>query len=341
MKHKKLINKYYFVMGLFILSVPVIFILLNYSLLLLHYLLETVKQWVNPGLEPVSLHQGIVLSNFYLIFFSALFLLVVFGARYFKVVIQRINNMDKAVRTIANDDSFPEKLDVVKDSKDEINALSGSINRLIDRIRHKEMMLDTQSKHQREYLKQLSHDINTPLTALNLEIYQLAKEYKVSREDMEPVYQKVGYISDLVNKVTETDQFDIDNHYIFTEEISLKKQIDRALKKWQYLLDQSNITVNCTYINDVYWQGDALWFERLFDNVLSNIYKHSKTNHVDITLDTGVEIKDYGIGFQIKETESSGSGIHVIYSICNRFSINVDVISSNKGTIYHFVQFNE
>lgn len=338
MRNKKLLRKYYSVMGLFILAVPVVFILLNYSLLFLHHLIQHIKSLLNPGLESTPLHEGFLLTNFYLIFFCSLFLLVIFGSRFFKRTIERINRIDNAVKIIAQDESFPEKLDTVENSEDEINKLTQSINILIDRLRYKEMLLDEHSKYKREYLKQLSHDINTPLTALNLELYQLSKDYQLPEKEISAVYDKVNYISELVKKVTEAEQFDIYNHYIFKENIVVPELLKKSLMKWKYLLDQKGIIINYEQKNNISWQGEELWLERLFDNILSNIYSHSGTKYIDIQIDHFIMIKDYGIGYPLEEQAPPDSGIGVITEICRRFNIDINITSDSKGTKYSLKQ---
>ena len=61
------------------------------------------------------------------------------------------------------------------------------------------------------------------------------------------------------------------------------KCINTTIDKWHYLLDSKNIlTILNVEGNPIYWLGDQLWYERLFDNIISNIYKHSDSSRITI-----------------------------------------------------------
>lgn len=332
MNDKSLIKKFYIVMFIAVLSVPVIFILTNYSMLLIYTLISAFLDKEEP------FNSSFLYANLYLIFFIALSILVILGAQYFKRTINRVNIIQKTVKQIAYDESVPEKLDVKHDSKDEINHLAQSINILIDRLRYKESILDKQEKQKREYLKQLTHDINTPLQALNIEMYQVSKYNDINDKDFESLYNKVDYVSRLVGKIALTNQADIDNYYLFKDNVDIKSLIDRTLMKWRYLFDKNDIVVKINVAGEIMWYGDALWLERLFDNIISNVYSHSGTGRIEITMDERVIIRDYGSGFKQKKSYPPDSGNSIIETICRRFDIDLVIISNSEGTEYSMEQ---
>lgn len=332
MNNKSLIKKFYVVMFLSVAAVPVVFILVNYSMLLIYTLFSEVLNNEEP------FNSSFMYTNFYLIFFIALSILVILGAQYFKKTINRINEIQNTVKQIAYDASVPDKLMTVEESEDEINHLAQSINILIDRLRYKEAMLNQQEKHQDEYLRQLTHDINTPLTALNLELYQFSKELDIQDETLTPLYEKVNYISQLAGKITVVNQYDIDNYYIFNKDVDVGTLIDRSLMKWEYLFDKNDIEVHLSALDDLVWVGDELWLERLLDNIISNIYLHSQTDRIEISLEDELVIRDYGAGYNLKKPYQPGSGSSIIDDISKRFYIDLDIKSNINGTEYRLRQ---
>jgi len=331
MKNKSLMHKFYTVMFLAILAIPVVFIIVNYSMLIIY----TIAEWLFGFDSPFS--SSVLYANLYLLFFTALALFVILGSKHFRKTVDRINEIQKTVANIAMDESVPDKLEVDHSSNDEINHLAKSINVLIDRLRYKEMKLAEQERQKGEYLKQLSHDINTPLTALNLELYQFSKDHGLTGS-MAPFYEKVNYVSKLVDKVTLASQNDIDNYYIFKEDIDMTKTVEQSLMKWSYLLDKNNIEVNINSEEQLNWSGDRLWFDRLLNNIISNIYMHSGTKTIDINIDDQLLIRDYGSGFEMEQEAQVGSGSAVIKSICDKFNIYLDISSNSEGTLYGMKQ---
>ena len=90
----------------------------------------------------------------------------------------RLRLLNDKLLDIANSDKLPNKLDIPTHINDEIDEVGQSINILIDRLRYR-VRNHRKQKQEQNYINQLAHDINTPLTALNLELYQLGFNTKL------------------------------------------------------------------------------------------------------------------------------------------------------------------
>ena len=84
--------------------------------------------------------------------------------------------LNKTIRDLASNQNTPSTLEV--GSKDEIGALIQSVNILIERTTYRELELKQQQELQKELLQKLRHDINTPLTAIRLQLFYLEEYYK-------------------------------------------------------------------------------------------------------------------------------------------------------------------
>ncbi|PNZ65795.1 sensor histidine kinase, partial [Staphylococcus croceilyticus] len=145
------------------------------------------------------------------LFFTVLLLLIIVASRYIYSIVKKLNSLDEKLQTIAYDKDLPEKLDLPPTKNDEINRVGHSINILIDRLRARELEIHESKVQENNYINQLSHDINTPLTALNLELYQLALRYQIDEKDIALSYEKISYISNLIKALPAKD--DISNFY--------------------------------------------------------------------------------------------------------------------------------
>ncbi|TDM46275.1 HAMP domain-containing histidine kinase [Macrococcoides goetzii] len=332
MKNKKLLKKYFYIMAFGVFLIPVTFILLNYLFLLTYTGFTYVFNF------DWKFQSSFFYVNFYIFYFIFLLFLVWIGSKYFEKVISRINNIHSTVERITYDESFPDKLIYHLDSEDEINALSGAINKLIDRLRFKEALLEQQNKTKQEHIKQLSHDINTPLTAIMLELYELAIEYEIPEEKINQIYSKIMYTNQLVKKVSETEEIDYEDQYIFMVDCSIDSFVTNSLMKWNYLLEKNKISIKTNLDENVIWKSEALFFERLLDNIFSNIIRHSHTEKLIINLNQNkLEIIDFGIGYDVNQVSNDTKGNKIIRNICEKLNIELNIMSSNKGTRYLLV----
>lgn len=322
-------RKYFQVMIIGLISIPIVFIIVNYTMfatiLFLDYFFHVKIE------DPFN---GTILTFItYTIFFMTLLGLVRLASRYIQQITKRINNMENTIKLIAYEDNLPEKLSVKQFKQDEIDELGQSINILIDRLRFKEIELQERINNEENHIKQISHDINTPLTALRLELYQISEQYCIEDKDIEVSYEKINYISQLIKSLSSDRVENINNFYTFNNRVNINKISYKVIEKWRYLLNKKNINIKFEIFDkEVNWLGESLWYERLFENIISNIYEHSNADNIEISImNTQVSIKDNGRGFNtIAHKKNKGLGI--IQDIAERFSLDVSIISNEQGT---------
>lgn len=328
-------KKYYLLMISGVLLIPIIFIFVNYLIFYGYLFLTTVFRYLHLN---ISFTKDFLMFNMYAMFFSILIILIILASKSIQNIIQKIKNIETTIQKINFDDSLPENIEVKSNSNDEIDQLISSINNLIDRLRSKEISLQDQEINNTNYLKQLSHDINTPLTTIKLEFYQLYKRHIISEESIQSINHKIEYISELINKINVYNQKSIDNFYVFKKPIIINDAINDTVKKWNHLFFKESIEIEMLiYEKSIIWLGETVWFKRLFDNIFSNIYRHSKTQKILIVLDKKVTIQDFGIGYNTSE-DNIGLGIKSMKDISKRLSLNLSIISNNSGTTYTLEQ---
>ncbi|WP_339037103.1 HAMP domain-containing sensor histidine kinase [Mammaliicoccus sciuri] len=286
-----------------------------------------------------SIEMNIIILNSYFILVMVAIVTILYGVYFIKKVSNNIINIKDTVQTITYKDTLPHHLEIDSGISKEFNNLSLSINHLIDRLRHQEITLNEYNNQQENYLKQLSHDINTPLTSLKMEIFQLSREYSINDDDTKNLYKKIDYISKLSTQINSKKIDKINDFYTFNRKTNVVPLINNTLQKWRYLFSKKEISINVEILeNEIIWVGEALWFERLFDNIISNIYHHSKTKKLNITMSHYIIIEDFGIGYDVYKFNENGSGSAVISEISKLFHIETNIHSSKEGTVYKLIQ---
>jgi len=182
-----------------------------------------------------------------------------------------------------------------------------------------------------EFIKDILHDFNTPISSLKLNSYLLKKEIgenvKVSR-----IENSIATILALQNNLVAYLQ----NQPLQKEDFSLKDTIRERIELIQRLYQGISFHID---IKDkkLFYNKEA--FIRIVDNILSNASKYNKQNgHVYVSfIDNVLIIKDEGIGIKnttkvferfYKENQRGiGIGLHIVKKLCDELGIKIDIKS--------------
>jgi len=189
-----------------------------------------------------------------------------------------------------------------------------------------------------EFLKDIIHDLNTPVTAILLNTRLLKKAFKPERlERIEVSAKTIGSLhKNLETFLRETplDKAEVDIEHLLRERVEYFKSIYHDLDftlKAKPLLMTSN--------------EDAL--RRIIDNILSNACKYNKTDgFIKVTLEkNAIWIEDGGIGIKnpdkvferfYKEGERGlGIGLHIVKKLCDALALDISLVSSARGSRFH------
>jgi two-component system OmpR family sensor kinase len=205
--------------------------------------------------------------------------------------------------------------------------------------------IQNQRKKLNTFIKNTTHELNTPLSALLLCVSddnfytQMNKEHiRLSAKKISNLYKDLTYITLKKHQKSDTQILDISK--ILKEELSYHKKL--ALKK--------NITLTNS-LEKTLFNIDKEDFIRVTNNLLSNAIKYTKRNgKINITLkNSHLSIQDNGIGIEkeklnkiytryYRATSSVGGfglGLNIVYSICKNYNIKITVDSKlNKGTTF-------
>lgn len=199
------------------------------------------------------------------------------------------------------------------------------------------------------FIKDTTHEINTPLSVILMSIETLKKDSfdieeqkKLERIKLASLQLSQIY-SDLV---AHNFPHSIQSPAV---ELSLDSILKERLDFFIPFFTQKKLRINSD-IQNVSFKGSKEKFVLLFDNLLSNAIKYnSKGGSIDISLEQGrFTLKDSGRGIKIKDlnkiyeryarfsADSGGFGIglFIVKKICDEYNINIDVNTSQEGTIF-------
>ncbi|MEC1626763.1 HAMP domain-containing sensor histidine kinase [Bacillus mojavensis] len=324
----KLKTKYQLLLCTAVISVPVLLLAVS---ILMSVIYDSMFKPINHGMP---FHRSFAYPAMLAAFLLSLFLLAFLFSKSIHSLLRKINLLNQTIRHLASDKKIPNKLAVKND--DEIGELIKSVNLLIERTTYRELELRQREDMKKELMQKLRHDINTPLTALRLQLFYLESQCQ-DQTAFESLYQQIEYIAELTNDLNLFSTETLESSYIINEEVRINDLLETAVKKWDYLYSVNGIELHYKPTDqDVIWISNGLWMQRLFDNIFQNTLKHSKAEKLEVKIENGaVSIRDDGIGFD-REQDSDGLGLKIIEDVCRLLRITYVLQTNENGTAFLF-----
>ncbi len=187
-----------------------------------------------------------------------------------------------------------------------------------------------------EFLKDIIHDLNTPISSILLNI-KIIKQ-KPSKEAIKRIEFSVKKIGSLYNNLESI----IKETPLEISEFNIAIMIKEKIVFFKYLYPDISFTSHI-YIENIQSSHDAI--SRILDNLISNACKYNRENgKVSITVDEKhITIEDTGIGIKnpkkvfqryYKENDRGiGLGLNIVKKLVDRLQYEIDIQSiENIGT---------
>jgi signal transduction histidine kinase len=189
-----------------------------------------------------------------------------------------------------------------------------------------------------EFIKDILHDYNTPITSMILNIKMFQDE-----KGEDPYITRLSRSIDNILRLQNNLKSFLHNSPSQSQNVDITTLVEERLKNIQ------NIYPDLAYIydrqNDLIKATNHELLMRILDNLLSNAAKYNKVNgEVKVTIsnetvtieDTGKGIKDVNKVLQryYKEQDRGiGLGLHIVNKLCNELNIGMSIQSKvNHGT---------
>jgi len=205
--------------------------------------------------------------------------------------------------------------------------------------------------YQDKFLKNAVHEINTPLSIIliNLDLYNLKFDrnpYLVKIEASVKILENIyGDLSFIIKKEKEDTRLDMVNFSDF---------INSRIEYFSDVAAGNKLKIKAEVDNDIFILFNEFELQRLCDNNISNAIKYSYINkdvHVRLHRSDGCtvfEVENSGdkiidknniFGRYYREDKARGGfglGLNIVKEICNKNSVEVEVKSANKKTVFRY-----
>ena len=200
-------------------------------------------------------------------------------------------------------------------------------------------MQDTIS-HLDRFLSDLIHDLNTPATAILLNINMILKNEKDEKKQKQ--LKRIETSASLIASLHENLELILEQKQDF-EDIKLYNLLEEKIEDFKLLYPHIIFELDCP-TNEII-NTNKKSFLRIVDNILSNSSKYSSANSKIkiIYKNKKLTIQDNGKGIKYpkkiferryKETEQGyGIGMHIVHRLCDNLNIEISIESKeNIGT---------
>lgn len=244
-----------------------------------------------------------------------------------------------------------------ENTEGELSILKNNLYKVITILQSQKDLLKKDKLYLSNSLADISHQLKTPLTSMMVmtELLRDEKDEDKRTEFLTVIETQLDRMKWLILNLLKISKLDAGTADFKSEEVSVKKVIDKSLKSFLITLDLKQIDVE-NNIADFYFKGDRNWSIEAFENIIKNCIEHTQKNG-KITISSkqnnvynSIIIKDNGCGISKEDLpyiferfyhgknsskDSVGIGLALAKTIFEKENAKVYVESiEGKGTIF-------
>lgn len=235
-----------------------------------------------------------------LIFFVIFIILFSAGmVQVFYTLRNSFNKLDDSVMEVANG-NLDTEIEIPK--IDLLQELTISIKKMVQRLRMQIARLTQLEQYKNEFLQNITHEIKTPITAINSAIELIETNSSIAASDKECfdiIQFQIKSIDKLVSDILSLSEIEVaktDEHKDF-ESFNLNEMTENVIDEFNY----TKIPVTLTSNETITVFGNRELLKTAVTNLVSNAIKYSGTDEINIILNKqndriNIIVKDYGIG---------------------------------------------
>jgi signal transduction histidine kinase len=204
-----------------------------------------------------------------------------------------------------------------------------------------------------DFIKDSMHEINTPLSIINLNADLFANKYGENKylQRMKSASKTLSTIYDDMDYLIKQGRVEHKK-----QPINLGEFIQNRVDYFQEIANLKHISISTKVATDIIYVFSKTKLQRIVDNTISNAIKYSHDNsRVEISFSQKgehliFEVKDHGVGIvnvnkifsrYYRENEAKGGfgiGLNIVKDIIDEEGIELDVHSTvGEGTIFRYV----
>ena len=248
----------------------------------------------------------------------------------------------------------------------ELAVLNSEIYKMTVRLREQTERLENEKNYLKDYLADISHQIRTPMTSINIMISRLSKQ-DLTFEDRFKIIKEISKlltrIEWLITALLKVAQLESDTVKLKKEKTNVEEVVNKALEPLKIQAEIKNIKMKLKIEKNTNYKGDFYWSIEAISNILKNCIEHSENGgSIEIIskinpIYTEIVITDEGNGICKEDlphlferfyrgnnsgSESIGIGLYLTKMIISKQNGVITAKNrENKGAEFNIKFFNE
>lgn len=287
-----------------------------------------------------------ILFIFIIILFVIIFICVIY---YMVKQNKKLSKLNNYTEEVLNNNYM---LDIRDNDEGNISKLKNKIYDMTVMLKEKNFLLEQDKIKIEKMIADISHQIKTPLTSLNIltELLYEEKDIKKKEEFLDDMVKELNKIEWLVKNILNIAKIDSKTLILKREKVNVMGLLNKSKTTFNAILELMNASLVIDGKNDVYFVVDKKWTEEAINNLIKNAIEH-KAKNINITFEknnvyTMLVIKDDGEGIEEEDlphiferfykaknskSESMGLGLAFVNSIITNENGSIRV-KSKKGS---------
>lgn len=235
---------------------------------------QTYALFLRPNIKLLFTEVHYLLGGIVLLMTIISLIAMLFVARKLIQPISELTNATKKIGAEQFSISLPTK------RGDEIGELAISFQKMAEQLRESDQM-------KKQFINDVSHDFQTPLQ--NIKGYaNLLEDASINTKERQQYTEIIQLETDRLSALTKqllllTSLDSLTERAAF-QVFDVSEQLKNVIKRYRWLMEDKNISLT-TEINNVMMSGNKAYIEKIWENLLSNALKYTRTNGlVHITL---------------------------------------------------------
>ena len=189
----------------------------------------------------------------------------------------RIKKLSQYMNNILNNNY---SLDIRDYEEGDLSNLKNDIYKMTVKLKEQSDLSQKDKKYLEEVLSDISHQLKTPLTVINISLENLIDNPKMDEINRNnfilKINKEVNNINYLIQNLLKLSKFDVNAVKYNNKIVSIKKIIDNVYDKISILCDLKNIEIEINYINAFDLYCDESWQTEAITNIVKNAIENSK-----------------------------------------------------------------
>ena len=161
----------------------------------------------------------------------------------------------------------------------ELAVLNSEIYKMTVRLREQTERLENEKNYLKDYLADISHQIRTPMTSINIMISRLSRQELNFEERfrlIKEISKQLTRIEWLVTALLKVAQLKSNAVKLKKKIINVEKVISKALEPLRIQAEIKNVEIKQKIENGANYKGDYYWSIEAISNILKNCIEHSE-----------------------------------------------------------------